>query len=434
MKTHLRRKHLRLLLAAPLGALLTVTPLPGPLSPPSEAAAGKVGYAGPSTSGDGPAATAEKAESKLWWNDGFWWASMFHTASETHHIYRLDRRTQRWRDTGTVLDPRPKTRADTLWDGSRLYVASRVRAGSSAEATAGNPARLFRYSYNRSTKRYTRDAGFPTQINNYSSETLTIDRDTKGVLWATWAQGSKIYVNSTLPGTARWGTPFVIPARGATTVSSDDISAVVTMRDGRIGVMWSNQRESAVYFALHNDAAARTKWSVRSTAVKGTGYADDHISLRSLQSGPGGRLFAVVKTSLNDRTSPASAPQILLLARNPKTGAWTRATVGRIADCHTQPVLILDAARQMLHVFLTAPDRGCPYSGVAGTIFKKSSPMNRIAFPTGRGTPVIRDVASPNLNHVTSTKQSVSKASGLVILASNDVTQRYWHADVAPRP
>jgi hypothetical protein len=31
---------------------------------------------------------------------------------------------------------------------------------------------------------------------------------------------------------------------------------------------------------------------------------------------------------------------------------------------------------------------------------------------------------------VTSSKQSVTGATGLVVLASNDVTKRYWHADV----
>jgi hypothetical protein len=31
---------------------------------------------------------------------------------------------------------------------------------------------------------------------------------------------------------------------------------------------------------------------------------------------------------------------------------------------------------------------------------------------------------------VTGTKQNVTPATGLVILASNDDTRRYWHADI----
>jgi hypothetical protein len=104
---------------------------------------------------------------------------------------------------------------------------------------------------------------------------------------------------------------------------------------------------------------------------------------------------------------------------------------GRISDCHTRPVLVIDSQHQVLHVFATAPDSGCPFSGSPGTIFEKSSPMSNIAFAAGRGTPVIRDADSPNLNNVTTTKQSVTGATGLVVLASNDATKRYWHADIS---
>lgn len=388
------------------------------------------GFRDGSTSGAGAAATGEKPESKLWWNDGSWWASMFDTGSQTHHIFRLDRSTQSWLDTGTLLDNRPRTRADTLWDGTHLYVSSHVTASSSANAASGNPARLYRLSYRAATRTYSLDAGFPAQINNYSSETLTIDKDSTGVLWATWAQGSKIFVNSTTGNDAVWGTPFVLPASGATGLDADDISAVAAFGGNKIGVMWSNQVASAMYFATHADGAAPAAWSATRTAVPGPNTADDHINLKQLQGDPSGRIFAAVKTSLDDVGASSSAPQILVLARDPATGDWSSTPFGRISDCHTRPILMLDSEHQVLHVFATAPDSGCPYSGSAGTIFEKTSPMANISFPLGRGTPVIRDAASPNLNNVTSSKQSVTSATGLVVLASNDVTQRYWHADL----
>ena len=178
------------------------------------------GYQDGSTSGAASAATGEKPESKLWWNDGSWWASMFDAASQTYHIFRLDRSTESWLDTGTLLDSRANTHADTLWDGSHLYVASHVFAGSSGSAASGNPARLYRFSYNAATRTYSLDAGFPAKISDYSSETLTIDKDSTGVLWATWAQASKIYVNSTAGNDAVWGTPFVLPASGSTPTTS----------------------------------------------------------------------------------------------------------------------------------------------------------------------------------------------------------------------
>jgi PKD repeat protein len=396
-------------------------------TPPSS---GDIGHQDGSTSGAGAAATGEKPESKLWWNDGSWWAAMFDAASQTHHVFRLDRTTQTWIDTGTVLDNRPRTRADTLWDGSHLYVASHVVAGSSAAATPGNPARLYRLSYDPATRTYGHDAGFPVQINNYSTETLAIDRDSTGMLWATWAQGSAIYVNSTTAGDAVWGTPFVLPANGATRLDADDISAVAAFGGNRIGVMWSNQAASAMFFATRQDGSARDVWGVSRTAVQGPKSADDHINLKELQGDPSGRVFAAIKTSLDDAGNTGSAPQILVLARDPATGDWSSHVFGRISDCHTRPILMLDSQHQVLHVFATAPDSGCPFSGSAGTIFEKTSPMSDISFPLGRGTPVIRDAGSSNLNNVTSSKQSVTGATGLVVLASNDVTKRYWHADV----
>src|SRR5687768_17374782 len=48
-----------------------------------------------------PAVTGEKAESKLWWIDGFWWGSLFNPSVNRYRIYRFDPATQSWTDTGT---------------------------------------------------------------------------------------------------------------------------------------------------------------------------------------------------------------------------------------------------------------------------------------------------------------------------------------------
>src|SRR5690348_11003278 len=38
--------------------------------------------------------TGEKPESKLWFNDGVWWGSLFSTTTSTYHIYRFNASTQ----------------------------------------------------------------------------------------------------------------------------------------------------------------------------------------------------------------------------------------------------------------------------------------------------------------------------------------------------
>jgi PKD repeat protein len=396
---------------------------------PASAATGDVGVQGASYSGV-TAPTGEKPESKLWFNDGRWWATMFDTPSGTWRIFYLNRSAspEVWVNTGTVTDTRANTLSDVLWSGGKLYVASHVKATSNTTSATNQPARLFRYSYDSTSRNYVLDSGFPTNINNNSSETLTIDRDSSGVLWATWTQQQQVYVNSA-SSTGQWGTPFVLPAGAdpdASGLEADDISTLVAFK-GRTGVMWSNQTTSTIYFSFHNAADARTTWQPQEkVTVPGAGQADDHLNIKELQSDPDGRVYAVVKTSLDN--AGAAAPQIVVVARG-ATGGWSRATFGTVGDCHTRPILMLDTTNNLVHVFATAPDSGCPFTGSAGTIFEKTSPMGSLSFSSGRGTPVMRDVASPNLNNVTGSKQTVNASTGLVLLASNDVAKRYWFSD-----
>src|SRR5919106_6620051 len=50
------------------------------------------------------APTGQKPQSKLWFNDGTWWGSLFNSATTDFEIFRLDRSTQRWTTTGTRID------------------------------------------------------------------------------------------------------------------------------------------------------------------------------------------------------------------------------------------------------------------------------------------------------------------------------------------
>jgi PKD repeat protein len=195
--------------------------------------------------------------------------------------------------------------------------------------------------------------------------------------------------------------------------------------------MWSNQLDGGVYWAVHNDGAPKTSWQ-GAPAVRGTKQADDHLNIKAVQADRSGRVFAVVKTSLDGSpTAVATDPQIRLLDFKPGTGSWSVTTVGTLADCHTRPQLVLDEEQQTVHVFATAPSSGgCPYPGAPGAIYDKTAPMGNPVFASGRGTPVIRDAASANMNDATATKQSVTATSGIVVLASNQATKRYWHADL----
>jgi PKD repeat protein len=257
------------------------------------------------------------------------------------------------------------------------------------------------------------------------TETLVIAKDSTGKLWATWQQGNKIYLNRTLNGDDRqWGTPFALP-HAAGNVTVDDNSSLVAFGANKMGLMWSNQTSSnyGMLFSVHQDGASDTSWSAPEQATVGGGTADDHINLKSLNTDGSGRVFAATKTS---HTS-SSSPLIMLLARS-STGVWSRYPVAQVSDCPNRPMVLIDEQNSVLHTFYTAPappNYSCSSSG--GAIYKKTSPLNSVSFPTGRGTPVILDADSPYVHDASSTKQNLNGTTGLAVLAINGRTAYYWH-------
>jgi hypothetical protein len=398
--------------------LLAMLIIAGALDRASAAEPVEVGYRAfsyDSPSGAVRDPTGEKPESKLWYtNDGIWWGSLFHAASESYHIYRFNRSTRAWEDTGVVLDDRPASRADTLWDGQRLYVVSHIFTTSGAADS--NPARwgrLYRFSYHPATQTYTKDFG-PVTVTKGRSETLVIDKDSTGQLWVTYVEANKVMVNRSLGADDVWGDPFVLPTTGATGLKSDDIASVIAFGGNKIGILWSNQNTKTMNFSVHHDDAPDTTWtSTAAVYAPGGSAADDHINLKSLQTDGDRNLFAVVKTSFSN----SSQPNIVLLACVNNTSCtvkedWRWYTVYTNAQNQTRPLLLIDTSNRDLHVF-TAPTGG-------GAIYHKVSDMDAISFTAGAGTPFIRSSEEVDINNPTSTKQTVNAATGIVVLASDD--------------
>lgn len=385
--------------------------------------AADVGFQDESWSGTGTPTGTKRAESLLWFNDGSWWANKWDVVSQDFHIFRLATDTQTWVDTGVAVDRRYYTHADTLWDGTHLYIASHKYPNDQSPAVAGYPSYLYRFSYDPLSRRYTLDSGFPVAINNEKAETLVIAKDSTGKLWATWQQDNQIYVNRTTGDDRTWGTPFALPAAGSA-VTVDDTSALIAFGGSHIGLMWSNQTTDGdgLYFSVHDDGQPDSAWSVSRTAIQGPNTADDHINLHSDASG---RVYATVKTSY----TAASAPLTMLLVRDPATGGWASYPIAKVSDCPTRPLSLIDEQDQVVHTFATypaPPAYTCDAHG--GAIYEKTSPLNGISFAAGRGTPVMLDDDSRYLNDVSSTKQNVDSQTGIATIAADDHTVLYWHA------
>ncbi len=363
--------------------------------------------------------TGEKPESKLWWNDGFWWGSLYNNTAQEFHIYRLDLAAQTWADTGTSLDDRNTANGDALWDNAnqKLYLVSHIMVDVGVPSSDPSEwGRLYRYSYNSSVRTYSLDAGFPVNVTQGKSETLTVARDSTGRLWVTYVESGKVMINHSTTSDTVWGVPFALPFADAVNVKSDDISAIIAFQGNKIGVMWSNQNDKKMHFAVHLDGAGDTTWQAEETALPGPGCtgscADDHINLKSVQVDGTGRVFAAVKTSL----SQSNAPLIMLLVRS-INGTWNSNVFGRVVDGHTRPIVLLDEEHGRIYMFATA----------SGVIYYKSTDINNIQFPLGLGAPFIQSSADININNATSTKQNVNSATGLVVLASDSGTKYYLH-------
>ncbi len=367
------------------------------------------------TGGSNNRVTGEKPESKAWYNDGRWNASLWSSTHTAYTIHWLDLTTQSWIDTGTQLDSRNDSKADVLWDETqqKLYVVSHAFADTgSSTSTDSEKGKLFRYTYDAVTKSYSLDSSFSggVNVNDSIGETLVLTQDSTDRLWVTYVEDKDVmvnYSNASGGGDTDWGTPFVLPTSNATGLKSDDISTIVSY-NGRVGIMWSNQNTSPITmnFAVHaDDDTPTTSW--QHVVAHGT-TGDDHINLKSLQTGAAGEIYAVVK-------SDGSTPIIILLACTDvpctSAGDWSAHGVYDNGDKPTRPILLIDEENRDLYVVIGSRD--------LDNIYYKKTDMDNISFTiSDTGTPMIES-DDDEINDPTSTKQNLNSETGLVVLAGS---------------
>lgn len=365
--------------------------------------------------------TANRPESKVWWNDGFWWASLWNDTLDEYHIYRLDWGTQTWQDTNVSLDDRPESRPDILWDqaAQKLYVASYFKKDNpSTVNSSANWARLYRFTYDEVAETYTLDAGYPvTGINEDKVDELVIDKDSDGKLWASYVsrpQGSleyQVYINATDGDDQNWQTPYslydVFPEAR---VAMDDIAAIVAFNN-TVGVMWTNQLSGTLHFALHNAASDLTSGWVTET-VPIAGEIDDHLSLKANSAG---QLFAAIKTS--SEISDTGDSLIAMVARD-TAGQFSYHTYSLAEENDTRPILVVDEGNDQVYIFVSGKPGGSKICYKTAAI---TAPLSNMAFAPGDcGTDFIADPIYDRIDSSTSSKHPVNADTGLLVLASDD--------------
>jgi len=363
--------------------------------------------------------TGEKPESKIWWNDGVWWGSLWSVQANGYRIHRFNVGTQSWADTGRAIDSRPNSRADVLWDSDHqlLYVVSHVfSSNASASASSSNWGRLYRYSYNSVTQTYTLQSGFPVNVTRGVSEAVTIAKDSTQRLWVTYVEAGRVKLNWSGASDFDWGLPVDLPvASSEISVDSDDISAVIAFDGDSVGVMWSNQRTRRTSFAVHRDVDPPSVWQSIETVLPSSNCAgacaDDHMNLKTTADG---RVFAALKTSLG-----TGEPLVMLGVRS-TAGNWTTYTYGLGDNHHTRPIVQLDESNNRLYMFATNPESG-------GAVYYKTSPLDNISLAPGIGTLFIDSSTDLRINNASSTKQNVNATTGLLVIACDQDSHFYVH-------
>jgi hypothetical protein len=407
----------------------------------ANAAQAAVGIQDPSYAGlnQPTAPSGEKPQSKLWFNDGSWWGAIWSTSTKAFDIQRFDDVTG-WVDTRVVIDARDKSLADMLWDGTHLYAISAIRQGG---ASSDPGVRLYRFSYDSGV--YTLDPMFPvtlfTPLGSGDLEMATIDKDSTGELWATFTyantpgscpspsscqDGRKVLYTHSLASDSLWAPPDVLPVAHAGDISGDDISTIVHF-GASIGVLFSDQHAdangvTADYFAVHADGDPPGTWT-EETPMSGVLMADDHLNIKAASDG---RVYAAVKTSRNDALTPDLADPMIVLLERTTDGVWHQTTFDTVASADTRSQVVLDPSQGLIYQFATFPPTGMYEQG--GWIYCKAARIDAPVFAAGRGTPFIKLLPDDRLNNFSSTKQSVSAATGLLGIATDDSTGRQYYA------
>ncbi len=373
------------------------------------------------------APTGQKPESKLWFNDGRWWAVLFNTTAKRFEIYGFNKdaqATNAWTSTGVAVDGRRTAEADVKWvSNGKLYVVTHIAEGAT---TADDTVNVKRFGYTPGatpgTGTYTLET--TKTVANGAFETAVLERDSLGRLWVTWTAanasgGRSVFVTHTVANDTDFVAPFVLPVPNANNLNADDISTILAT-GGKVGVLWSNQNTAELRFAVHADGASDQTWTSK-VLCAATKCPDDHLNIKALEGSGTGEAFAIVKTSLNDIASPATAPLIVLYHVDMATLSVDSHTVWTVGDNATRGIVLLDKEHRDAYAFSAAP---CCSGGV---VSMKRAPFTTLAFPTGPGTPFIQSTTDTKVNNPTSTKQSLDSTTGLLVLAGDDGTRFYLH-------
>lgn len=400
--------------------------------------------------------TSDKGQSKLWYTEEAggavqWWGGMFRYTSgfAENRIYKLSADHTTWDPTSIAVDDRDPSHADYLWDeaANKLYVVS---AGPVPDTTPTGPIadsiRIYRYTYAGGV--YTRVGTFATIPGTASTAgfsggaaTVTIAKDSTNDLWAVWPKNGQVLYSRSEDDGATWSAGAQLPTQVGNSIKSsgidndNDWASVIAFGAGsadNVGIMWSDHDEqptigdNGYYFsvlAAGADPSVEANWSktkLPTTLSSGLGErADNHINLKTTSDGS---VYMVGKTGADTVNCATNKTRSLIEAfeRTPG-GTWSAHLVSTVGDCNTRAQIVISEELDSAFVFMTSPNGG-------GAVYRKSAPLSGpdawdfrgpVDQTTQRGAPFIRSSTEVSIDDASTTKQVVTGASGIAVIANN---------------
>jgi hypothetical protein len=357
--------------------------------------------------------TDSKPQSKIWYNDGSYWCLL--DSPKGNRILQLS--GNRWvpLQTPNAILGSHEGRADVVWDGARLIVLLYDKQPS-----------LFEFTYDKSRRGYSRQQGFPLPLAIApGSETMVLDEDSHGRLWATYVSDHKVYVTHSSTDHLHWDLPGQVLCDSLT---NDDISTIIAYgaaggakRDsgrrrggasspvgGSIGVFWSDQRSWEFGFRARSDADAPDAWGPLEVVDQGKGCADDHVHLTADQSG---RVYAVTKNAKHKLAAHMRTPD----------GAWSSVRDILSDGDATRPIVMTAEADSQLVLLYVRWHEG------SNVIDYRTSRLGDIHFGEPR---MLISVPGLDLNDPAGMKQPLPKGS--VIAIADGGGMAWWNGWGAP--
>ncbi len=338
--------------------------------------------------------TAQKPQSKLWHDQGTWWAAL--PQDDGVWLWRYaDGRFEPQKAPGPLKGSKANSECDAVLHGGKLFILDfQPKAKERA---------LHALAF--SDGAYRPLQGYPVALPYAgAAATVACDVDSKGTLWVAYVdEGGQVVVHSFSPESPASG----FSARQVlAAVGPFDIAAVAAF-NGHVGVLWCQQKAHRLAFRAHRDGDPADRWGPEEAVADALGVANDHINLAADAAG---NLWAVTK----HQSGPKMPPIQFSLRRRNASGKWDKAfPVIPPGQNRTRPVVVLDAEKPFAYVVYT--DRMVkPWPIMVRKVSLDDGKL-------GEETKVL--AAGYDLNNATDCKAMVSEATGLLVLAGPHVAK-----------